>query len=46
MGIKYSKGDVYGLQFHPESILCKYGYKIINVEEKIKIKFSFLESGI
>ncbi len=29
MGIKYKKGPVYGLQFHPESILTDYGKLII-----------------
>ena len=29
MGIKYNKGPVYGFQFHPESILTKYGHRII-----------------
>tara|TARA_Y100001970_G_C14217245_1_gene850404 strand:- start:1073 stop:1645 length:573 start_codon:yes stop_codon:yes gene_type:complete len=29
MGIKHVKYPLYGLQFHPESILTKYGFQII-----------------
>ncbi len=29
MGVSHEKYDVKGLQFHPESIMTKYGYKII-----------------
>ena len=30
MSIEYSENKIYGLQFHPESIKTKYGFKIIN----------------
>ena len=29
MGLKHKKFEVYGLQFHPESILTSYGHKLI-----------------
>jgi anthranilate/para-aminobenzoate synthase component II len=30
MGLKHKEFDIYGLQFHPESILTSYGHKLIN----------------
>ena len=30
MGIKHKKYNIYGLQFHPESIMTSYGEKIIH----------------
>ena len=37
MAVKHEKYDVYGLQFHPESILTPDGLKIIeNFTNKIK----------
>ena len=29
MGLKHKKYEIYGLQFHPESILTSYGHKLI-----------------
>ena len=29
MGLKHKKFEIYGLQFHPESILTSYGHKLI-----------------
>ena len=29
MGLKHKKFEIYGLQFHPESILTAYGHKLI-----------------
>ena len=29
MGLKHKEFEIYGLQFHPESILTAYGYKLI-----------------
>ena len=30
MGLKHKEFEIYGLQFHPESILTSYGHKLIN----------------
>ena len=30
MGLKHKEFEIYGLQFHPESILTCYGHKLIN----------------
>jgi anthranilate/para-aminobenzoate synthase component II len=29
MGLKHKEFEVYGLQFHPESILTSFGHKLI-----------------
>ena len=29
MGLKHKEFEIYGLQFHPESILTAYGHKLI-----------------
>ena len=40
MAIKHEKFNVYGLQFHPESILTPDGFKIINnFINKIRVKY-------
>ena len=36
MGIKHKENPVYGIQFHPESILTREGMKIVNNFLKIK----------
>ena len=29
MGLRHSEFEIYGLQFHPESVLTSYGHKLI-----------------
>jgi len=37
MSLKVKDKDVYGVQFHPESIMSEYGHEIINNFLKIKV---------